>query len=140
MVFVRESPLDKVKTRVPRNIAMTKEFAALWRPEMPIVGTIAHGLLEAYYLSDVDLAKDSNSTITTACRTLQLCKEALDKRGMDMPQTWRLHSDNTASETKNQINAKFASHLVFRGHFAAVDLTQYIVGHTTMSKMNGSQK
>ena len=82
---------------------MSKEFGSLWRPELHLVGLIAHGVLEAYFLSDIDLAKDSNPTITTAARTIQLCQQELSKRGLDLPTTWRLHSDNTASETKNQV-------------------------------------
>lgn len=42
--------MDTAKFRVPRNIAMTKEFSEMTRAELKLTGRIAEGISESYYL------------------------------------------------------------------------------------------
>ena len=69
--------MDRSKFKVPRNLASSAEFESLWRPQLHVVGAIAHGHMEAYFLMDVDLAKDANVNCTVICRVLELVKEKI---------------------------------------------------------------
>lgn len=48
--------MDAAKFRCPRNISASKEFQALWRPELHLVGVLTVGLTEEYFVSDPDMA------------------------------------------------------------------------------------
>ena len=50
--------MDQSKFKMPRNLASSADlFEYLWRPQLHVVGAIAHGHMEAYFLMDADLAK-----------------------------------------------------------------------------------
>ena len=46
---------DQAKFRCPRNLASSKRFEALWRPQLHFTGIIMHGLAELYLISDPDV-------------------------------------------------------------------------------------
>ena len=56
--------MDTAKFRVPRNIAMTKEFSEMTRAELKLTGIIAERISESYYLVSDAAAKDANLGLT----------------------------------------------------------------------------
>ena len=44
LLSIQIDAMDTAKYRVPRNLAASKEFACLWRPELHLVGTITDGV------------------------------------------------------------------------------------------------
>ena len=56
--------MDQSKIRCPRNIAMTKEFESLWRPQLHLSVVVVHGVLEMYLLGDADLLKNSDANLS----------------------------------------------------------------------------
>jgi len=47
---------------------------------------IVPGVLEAYFFQDSDCKKGSNNQITVLVRILELVKQVLYKKGIDMPE------------------------------------------------------
>ena len=88
------------------------------------------GVLEAYYLTDQDVKKDSNLEITVLTLALDQTFAILSDRGVTMPENLSLTYDNTAREGKNQHVAKWMSWLVASGVFRSVQDGQGVVGHT----------
>ena len=104
--------MDVSKFKVPRLLQGSKEFQHCWRPELHLQCVLIEGIVEAYYLSDLDVSKDSNLQLTIILRTLQLAKDFFDKQGRAMPDKIRLHTDNAVAEGKNQIHMKVSVRLV----------------------------
>ena len=122
--------MDAAKFRCPRNISASKEFQALWRPELHLVGCLSIGLIEEYFLSDPDMPKNSSYICHLVAHALDECARHLAQAGKAMPAHFRLHSDNATGEAKNQTLMRFASYLVATEKFETVSLTQFRVGHT----------
>ena len=120
---------DQAKFKLPRQTLMQKIFDTAWRPQMHVIGNMASGLLEAFYITDLDIPKDANLACTCLARSLERCTELLQERGTEMPDHVRYHIDN-ASEGKNLILFAFLSFLVWKDAFISADATMYEVGHT----------
>ena len=121
---------DQAKFRLPRNFQMTKVWDSAWRPQLHVVGNMVSGALEAFYVTDLDIAKDANLACTCWARSLQLTSEILTKRNREMPTHMRFHTDNASSEGKNITVFCFAAWLVWNDAFESCDNTQFVVGHT----------
>ena len=63
---------DQAKFRLPRNFEMTKVWDGAWRPTLHVVGNLISGALEAFYVTDLDVVKDSNLACTCFARSLEL--------------------------------------------------------------------
>jgi hypothetical protein len=122
--------MDQAKFRVPRNIQMTKETDKLWRPQEHLVGVLAAGVGEFYFLLSADSAKDSNMVQTLLSHSLDLVAETLRQRGRAMPKHLTLQMDNTTRENRNQHLNKWAAALVMRSVFRSVTFSFLPVGHT----------
>ena len=83
--------LDQAKLRMPRNMAATKQFANMWRPNCVPFGAIAMHAVECFWLVDPDIVKDSNLEITLMARLLQILSETIEA---PMPHQWSNHCDN----------------------------------------------
>ena len=57
------------------------------------------------FLTDPDMKKDSNTQRTLLSRTLDVCNDVLEERGLDMPEHVVFHADNTPKEHKNQASS-----------------------------------
>ena len=66
--------MDAAKFRVPRNISASKEFQALWRPELTLVGAIIEGLSEHYFIADQDLPKTADMHVAIVGHLLERLK------------------------------------------------------------------
>ena len=53
----------------------------------------------------------------------------LQKKGVPMPQTFRVHSDNAGGEVKNQTFMKFMAWMAYK-HFNSTEMTQFRPGHS----------
>ena len=100
LLSIQIDAMDTAKYRVPRNLAASKEFACLWRPELHLVGTITEGLSEVYWMTDQDVAKDSNLQVTVIAAALSATAAELGSKGVAMPPDLRIHSDNSSAEGK----------------------------------------
>ena len=106
--------LDQNKTRYPRNLQSSKQLSALWRPQVHLLGVVVWGeacleltcpiwcqlnyhhaqhsleapteVLEAFYVLEPDIKKDSSTEITCILRGLDAAAEILDKRGVALPE------------------------------------------------------
>ncbi len=122
--------MDQAKFRCPRSLSLSKDFQNLWRPELHVVGGIADGLVEAFWLANPTVPKNADTQATVAALLLDHCMAALAARGQPMPAKLRIHTDNAASEGKNQTMMKFCAWLVWRRAFESVEMTMFRVGHT----------
>ena len=123
--------MDQAKFRVPRNLASSAEFEALWRPQLHVTGCIWHGLIEAYFLMAPDMAKDSNMNGTILCRMLDLAREKQLKDGLGaMPRKLVINADNTTRESKNQFFLGTEAVLVGQNKFSEIDGEFPKTGHT----------
>ena len=61
--------------------ASSSDFQALWRPQLHVVGTIAWGYCECYYIMNSDIAKDANMECTVVSRTLDIVAAVCAEQG-----------------------------------------------------------
>ena len=69
--------MDQAKFRCPRNVSMSKELQAHWRPMLHMTGGMTDGVHECFFISDPTMVKDSNWTCTLLARMLELAQERL---------------------------------------------------------------
>ncbi len=110
--------MDQAKYRCPRNLKSNADFEVCWRPQLHMVAAIFHGVVEAYFIMDPDVAKDSNMEATVICRTLDIGLGLLPPNSK-LPHSLEIGADNTAREAKNQFFAQFNSYLVATDRFEA---------------------
>ena len=122
--------MDQAKFRLPRNLALSKEFEKRWRPQMHIVAVIAAGVSEHYYVLPPQLAQDSNMTLTLLSHALDNIVEDLKRHGRAMPMNLCIGADNTARENRNQWLNKWSAYLITSGLFRSVSINFFQVGHT----------
>jgi hypothetical protein len=130
VLHIRIDGMDQAKFRCPRNLDNSKGWEKLWRPTLHCVGVIVEGVLEAYYITDQDMKKDSNLELTVLSLALDKTLEMVLFKGISMPEHLSLTYDNTAREGKNQHMAKWMAWLVSTGCFRSVQDGNGQVGHT----------
>ena len=64
--------MDQAKFKCPRNIAASKSFQNLWRPQLHVVGAIAHGHCELIAIMPPDIPKDANMNMTVLAKMMDL--------------------------------------------------------------------
>ena len=77
--------MDQSKFKIPRNLSSSKEFDSHWRPQLHVVGALAHGVCEAYYLADADLPKNASTNCDVIARTIDHVDQILFCRQKPMP-------------------------------------------------------
>jgi hypothetical protein len=122
--------MDQAKFRLPRNLALTKQFDKAWRPQEHCVAVLAAGLVDCFYLLQPDCGADSSMTSSLLSHTLDIVQERLRERGRAMPLHLVIQVDNTARENRNQFVNKWAAWLMLRGLFRSVTFQFLPVGHT----------
>ena len=97
-----------------------------------MVGVIAWGYLECYFLMSPDQAKDANMECSIISRVLDLVWQQIqsDHLGMAMPRTLVVAADNTTREAKNQHFLTYLCYLKAAGKFSDAELEMMEVGHT----------
>ena len=96
--------MDQAKFKMPRNLPGSADLSDCWRPALHVVGAIAQGHVEAYFIMDPDLKKDSNMNCTVVSRMLDLVHEGSFKnKDVVMPRSLAIGFDNTCREGKNSI-------------------------------------
>jgi len=121
--------MDQAKFRCPRNLKSSAEFDSLFRPQLHVVGCIAHGHIEAYFVMNGDQAKDASMNCTVISRMLDLVKEKIGPQ-CALPRSLLVAADNTTRESKNQIFANFMAMMPCREVFED-DAVQFLrAGHT----------
>ena len=81
-LHVRIDGLDQAKGRCPRNLENSKQWSALWRPQLHIVGVMVEGLFEQYYVMDQDVRNDSAMECTVL--SLAICKSENNAGGQGL--------------------------------------------------------
>ena len=81
-------------------------------------------------MADCDIIKDSNLDLTLLSHVIHEAQLELENRGVGLPQTLRLHSDNASAELKNNNCFKFCSWLCHRKLFKEILVTMFRVGHS----------
>ncbi|CAK9020941.1 Uncharacterized protein SCF082_LOCUS41764 [Durusdinium trenchii] len=92
--------LDQAKTRWPRNLSSAKALSQLWRPNIHIVGFIAHGVCEGFLILDNDIPKDASMEMTVLDMVLDWCSDILSKKGIVFPEHLVLEDFLSILETK----------------------------------------
>ena len=103
--------------KVPRHLPGSKEMGDLARPQLHVVGVIAHGFHKGGYLFDPTIAKDCNVFIEIIlCTIARINKHCRDKR-LSFPSRCLIVADN-AGDNKNTwpftMSAMFAASSVCR--------------------------
>ena len=121
--------MEAMKFKCPRNVGGAKMMQALWRPQQHMVGSIVDGCTDHYWLVPPDVVKNANLAATLTADVLHQTAALLRQRGVPLPQTFRVHSDNAAGEVKNQTFMKFMAFLAHR-HFNSTEMSQFRPGHS----------
>ena len=124
--------MDQAKFRVPRNLANSADLSKLWRPQLHVVGAIAWGHLERYFIMDSDIPKDSNMESTVLARVLDLVQARITRLNPDakLPRSLIVGIDNTPREGKNQKFIKLIAYLKAKEKFDAEDVEFLPSGHS----------
>ena len=99
--------MEAMKFRCPRNLGAAKMMSKLWRPQQHMVGSIVDGCSDHFWLVPPDVKKNANLSVTLIADLLHHTFYHLQKNGVPMPRTFRVHSDNAGGEVKNQTFMKF---------------------------------
>lgn len=96
---------------MPSNIVSHKKLEALWRPQLSVVGVIAHGHLEAYYLMRLDIHLDGNMEASVSSGTPDIVQEKLKAKHESycMPKSLLVNADNTPREANTSIFHTYAA-------------------------------
>ena len=121
--------MEAQKFKCPRNLGMAKALANLWRPQQHMVGCVADGIADYFWLIPPDVVKNANLSATLTADMLHHAAGVLEERGVPIPQKFRVHSDNAGGEVKNQIFMKYMAFLA-HGHFTCTEMTQFRPGHS----------
>ena len=122
--------MDTSKYRCPRNLVLTKELEGAFRAELRMVGLLAEGVLEGFYLIPDLTAKDSNLTISLVNHSLNKIKAMLGAQGLSLTEEMRIHSDNAPADQKNAHMLKYCSWMVGMGWFKRCTLSMFRRGHS----------
>jgi hypothetical protein len=125
--------MDQAKFRLPRNMQLTKQNESAWRPQEHLMGVLAAGVGEFYFLLPPDSVKDTSSVATLLSHSLDLISDTLRQRGRCMPKHVVVQCDNTASQNRNQYLNKWAAALTMRSVFRSVSFNYLPVGHTHLN-------
>ena len=121
--------MEAMKFKCPRNLGNAKMLAALWRPQQHMVGSIVDGCTDHFWLVPPDIVKNANLSATLTADLLHQTVALLRQRGVPLPRTFRVHSDNAGGEVKNQTFMKFMAYLAFM-KFNSTEMTQFRPGHS----------
>ena len=99
-LHIRIDGMDQAKGRCPRNLENSKQWSALWRPQLHIVGVTVEGLFEQYWVMDQDVPKDSNMECTCLSLALDKAKDLLAQKGLRLPEFISIKYDNAGREGK----------------------------------------
>ena len=97
---------------------------------MHVVGTIAWGHFDCYFIMNADQKKDSNMECTVVSRTLDLVNNKLASKAHAMPRSLIVNPDNTTREAKNQHFFTYMSYLKATGKMDATQVEFAEPGHT----------
>ena len=122
--------MDVSKWKCPRNLSATKDFQGLWRPECTFTVILVEGISEEFFIMDMDVIKNSNLMITLLARAIHKALKHYDEKGWQRPASLRIHSDNAASETKNQLVFRWCAAMLHQNMFMEITVTQFRVGHS----------
>ena len=118
--------MEQAKLKMPRNIAMAKQFSTMWRPNCALFGALAFNELECFWVVDPDVVKEANLECTLLARLLHHVSESIT---VPMPHQWSNHCDNATGEGKNQIVGKIYAWQVWKRTFHVCEMTNSKVGH-----------
>ena len=112
--------MDVSKWKCPRNLSATKDFQGLWRPECTFTVILVEGISEEFFIMDMDVIKNSNLMITLLARAIHKALKHYDEKGWQRPASLRVHSDNAASETKNQLVFRWCAAMLHQNMFMEI--------------------
>ena len=121
--------MEAMKFKCPRNIGAAKSLSQLWRPQQHMVGSIVDGCSDHYWLVPPDVVKNANLSVTLMADLLHHTVRDLQKKNVQLPRTFRVHSDNAGGEVKNQTFMKFMAWMAYK-HFNSTEMTQFRPGHS----------
>ena len=111
-------------------VASSAEFSELWRPQLHVVGSIAFGYTEAYWIMNSDQAKDANMECTIISKMLDLVWDEVQAGGFALPRALVIAADNTTREAKNHFVQTYLGYLKAAKKFEAAECEYQATGHT----------
>ena len=118
---------DQAKFRVMKSVTWPKSIEGEHRPQMKVVGALAHGHEMSFNFVEENVPKGSTLTI----EVLVQCLERVIGQSLTAtpPNLW-VQVDNCGGKNKNRHLLRFLSVLVDRGLFCSCALSFLQVGHT----------
>ena len=95
--------MDQAKFRTPYFRERSKDWQALWKPQLHCVGTIVCGVVECMFLLDCDQPRGANCIITCLSRSFHIANQNLMSRGLVMPSELFIESDKTLQQRPNTL-------------------------------------
>jgi hypothetical protein len=86
IMYMTVDGMDQAKFKCPRNLESSKEWDNCWRPQLHLVGCLMPGLLEVFYVMDMDVPSDSNLTMTVLARTLEHAERVMRFKNIAWPE------------------------------------------------------
>lgn len=120
--------MDKAKWSYPRmNIGRIPEsLEKLKRPRLVVTACLAHGFTTGLFIQDSErVTHGANCFLDQVCRIIEVVRT----QG-PCPEHLFLQTDNTTALSKNSTSHVFAALLVAKKHFATVNMTYLVKGHT----------
>ena len=121
--------MDEAKWTCPQKLPSSADLEVFWKPNLHVVCSIVHGIVECYYIMPPDLPKDSNMESTIIARSLDVALELLPP-GTMLPESFGVNADNTAREAKNQFACLTNAWMVSSNKFGAMEQGHPKTGHS----------
>jgi len=118
---------DQAKFRVMKAVAWPKAIEGEHRPQMKVVGALAHGHEMCFNFVEENVPKGSNLVMEVLAQSLE---RIFNKTQTGAPPHLWIQVDNAGGENKNRHILRFLSVLVDRAVFRSCVLSFLQVGHT----------
>lgn len=125
--------MDQQKFAIPRSRRLNgaSDYGKSWKSLAHVVGVVAWGVAEIYFLMKHDCKKDASMQATVTSRALDIVNDIVTGYGpgFQVPRHLLVSADNTPRESKNQFYAQYLSKLAGEV-FETVELQFLQVSHT----------
>ena len=121
---------DQAKFRVLKAQRWPSDFDNVYRPQLQVVGCLAHGYECSFNFREDDVGKGSEFVLEVLTRCIQRVFAQCDEEGKRRPAHLWLQSDNCSGENKNQWIQRYLATLVDRGIFRSAVDAYLSKGHT----------
>ena len=109
---------------------VTPACKALPAYPLTVTGVIAHGWCTCVFVQNQDLQHGASAAGEKLMRTLDVCYDMAQQRGVQLPSNIVLQADNTTAQSKNSVTMLLDAYLVASARCSSFTNTFLVTGHT----------